>query len=71
MRSPGCPRNELLLFEVHKHSMDGRRRDSEEPLYVSLCWRLAIDLGVVVNKSQILPLFLGVTSAASGDRFFF
>ena len=69
-RLPWCLCNKFLSFQLHKHLVDGRRRNSKESLHVSLCGRLAIDLGVIVNKSQILSLFLGVTSAAFGDRFF-
>ena len=40
--------------------MYGGRRHLEVTLDISLCWRVSVDLAVVVDEGQILPLFLGL-----------
>jgi len=45
-----------LAFEREQHLMDGRRRDAEVALQVSLGWRPAEYQRVGMDKRQVLPL---------------
>jgi len=39
--------------------MNGRRRDGEEALHISLGWWLVHDEGISVDEGQVLALFVG------------
>ena len=62
-----CPRlarhasNQTLLFKSEHHLVDSWRRDLEITLHIGVGRWTAVYLGVVINESQILSLFFGVS----------
>src|SRR6516162_5661956 len=53
--------DEAARFEGQDHLMYGRRRDSKVLLLFGLRRRTSVDLSVVINKSQILALFVRIS----------
>src|SRR5262249_10768212 len=50
------PFNEAFCFERHYHLVHRGRRDSEIIFHIGLRWRTFVDLRIVVDERQVLPL---------------
>jgi len=56
----GSPFDQAFGFPSEDHLMHGRRGNAKITFHICLCWSSSVDLGVVVDKREVLTLFIGV-----------
>ena len=56
----GSPFDQAFGFQSEDHLMHGRRGNAKITFHICLRWRSSVDLGVVVDKREVLTLFVGV-----------